>query len=66
MLLLYTRLFDYKPTPSEPEIAPNQYNLNESVADSEQESYAKFAAERMANSIRNIKQAYYLERRLFM
>jgi hypothetical protein len=66
MLLLYTRLFDHKPTPYEPEIAPNQSNLNESVADSEQESYAKFAAEKMAESIRNVKQAYYLERRLFM
>lgn len=66
MLLLYTRLFDYKPTPSEPEIAPNQSNLNESVADSEQESSAKFAAKKLAESIRNVKQAYYLERRLFM
>jgi hypothetical protein len=66
MLSLYTRLFDYKPTPSEPEIAPNKSNLNEYVADSEQESSAKVAAKKMAESIRNVKQAYYLERRLFM
>lgn len=65
MLLLYTKLFGYKQTFSEPEIVPNQSNLNEFNADSEQTSSAKVEATKKAEEIRNVKQAYHLERRLF-
>ena len=66
MFLLYTRLFLYKPTPSEPEIVPNQSNCKDFHADSEQTISAKVEATKLANEIRNIKQSYHLERRLFM
>ena len=66
MLLLYTKLFGYKLTPSEPEIMPNKSNFNGFHADSEQESSAKVESTKLAEEIRNIKQDYHLERRLFM
>ncbi|MEG4629364.1 radical SAM protein [Microcoleus sp. AR_TQ3_B6] len=44
MLLLYTTVFGYKPTPSEPEIVPNQSNLNEFNADAAQKSSAQVEA----------------------
>ena len=66
MLLLYTTVFGYKPTPSEPEIVPNQSsNLNEFNADAEQTSSARFQSTKKAEQIRTVKQAYHLERRLF-
>ena len=65
MLLLYTTVFGYKPTPSEPEIVPNQPHLNEFNADAEQTISAQFAATKKAEQIRTFKQAYHLERRLF-
>lgn len=65
MLLLYTKLFGYKPTLSEPEIVPNQSNLNEFNANSEQTSSAQVAATKKAEEIRNVKQAYHLELRFF-
>lgn len=63
MLLLYTTLFGDKPTPSESEIVPNQSNLNEFNAESEQTNSAWVASTKKAEEIRNIKQAYHLERR---
>ena len=66
MLLLYTKLFGYKLTPSEPEIMPNKSNFNEFYADSEQASSAKVESRKLAEKIRNVKQTYHLERRLFM
>lgn len=66
MLLLYTKLFGYKLTPSELEIVPNQPNFNESDADSEQKSFTKVESTKLAEAIRKVKQAYHLERRLFM
>jgi hypothetical protein len=65
MLLLYTKLFGYKPTFFEPEIVPNKFNLNEFNADSEQTSSAQVEPNKKAEEIRNVKQAYHLERRLF-
>lgn len=65
MLLLYTRLFGYKLTPSEPEIVPEEPNINEFHADSEQTNSARFESTKKADEIRNIKQAYHLERRFF-
>ena len=65
MFLLYTRLFGYKLTPSEPEIVPNQSNINEFYADSEQTNSARFESTKKAEQIRKIKQAYHLERRFF-
>ncbi|MCY7386363.1 MAG: radical SAM protein [Microcoleus sp. CAN_BIN18] len=65
MLLLYTTLFGYKLTPSETEILPNKSNFNGFHADSEQTNSARLASTKKAEEIRNIKQAYYLERRFF-
>ena len=65
MLLLYTTVFGYKLTGSEPEIVPNQSNLNEFNADAEQTSSAQVEATKKAEQIRNVKEAYHLERRLF-
>ncbi len=66
MLLLYPRLFGYKLTPSESKIVSNQPKSNEFHADSEQESSAKVESTKLTEDIRNVKQAYHLERRLFM
>ncbi len=65
MFLLYTRLFGYRLTPSEPEIVPDESNFKEFPADSEQTNSARFESTKKAEEIRNIKQAYHLERRLF-
>jgi hypothetical protein len=65
MLLLYTTVFGYKLTPSEPYIVTNQPHLNEFNADAEQTSSAQFEATKKADQIRTVKQAYHLERRLF-
>jgi hypothetical protein len=65
MLLVYTTLFGYKLTPSKPESVPNQSNSNEVNADSEQTNSAKVESTKKAEEIRNIKQAYHLERRFF-
>jgi hypothetical protein len=65
MLLVYTTLFGYKSTPSEPEIVPNQSNSKEVNADSEQTNSDQVESTKKAEEIRNIKQAYHLERRFF-
>ena len=65
MLLLYTTVFGYKLTRSEPDIVPNQPHLNEFNANSEQTSSARFESTKKAEEIRKIKQAYHFERRLF-
>jgi hypothetical protein len=65
MLLLYTRLFGYKLTRSESDVVLNQSNFNEFPADSEQTSSARFQSSKKAEEIRNIKQAYHLQRRFF-
>jgi hypothetical protein len=65
MFLLYTRLFGYKLTPSEPEIVLKESNINEFHADSEQTNSARFESTKKADEIRKIKQAYHLERRFF-
>ncbi len=65
MLLLYTTVFGYKLTRSEPDIVPNQAHLNEFNADAEQTSSAQVEATKKAEQIRNVKQAYHLERRFF-
>jgi hypothetical protein len=65
MLSLYTTLFGYKPTPSEPESVPNQSNSKEVNADSEKTNDRQVKSTKKADEIRNIKQAYYLERRFF-
>jgi hypothetical protein len=65
MLLLYTKLFGYKLTPSEPKIVSNQTKLNEYHADSEQINSAKVESTKLAEEIRNVKECYHLERRLF-
>ena len=65
MLLLYTTVFGYKLTRSEPDIVRNQSNLNEFDADAEQTSSAQVEATKKAEQIRNVKQAYHLERRCF-
>jgi hypothetical protein len=65
MLLLYTTVFGYKLTRSEPDIVPNQPHLNEFNADAEQTSSAQVEATKKAEEIRKIKQAYHLERRFF-
>jgi hypothetical protein len=65
MLLLYTTVFGYKLTPNEPDIVPNQPHLNEFNADAEQTSSAQVEATKKAEQIRNVKEAYHLERRLF-
>lgn len=66
MLLLYTKLFGYKLTPSEPGIVSNQTEFNKFHADAEQESSTKVKSTKLADEIRNVKQAYHLERRFFM
>ena len=65
MLLLYTTVFGYKQTRSEPDIVPNQPHLNEFNADAEQTSSAQVEATKKAEQIRTVKEAYHLERRLF-
>jgi hypothetical protein len=65
MLLLYTTVFGYKLTLSEPDIVPNQPHLNEFNADAEQTSSAQVEATKKAEQIRTVKQAYHLERRFF-
>lgn len=65
MLLLYTTIFGYKLPPSEPEIVPNQPQSNAEQADSEPENSAKTEPAKQTEKIRNIKQKYHLERRLF-
>ncbi len=65
MLLLYTTVFGYKLTRAEPDIVPNQPHLNEFNADAEQTSSAQVEATKKAEQIRNVKQAYHLERRFF-
>ena len=65
MLLLYTTVFGYKLTGSEPDIVPNQPHLNEFNADAEQTSSAQVEATKKAEQIRKIKEAYHLERRFF-
>jgi hypothetical protein len=65
MLLLYTTVFGYILTRSELDIVPNQPHLNEFNADAEQTSSAQVEATKKAEQIRNVKQAYHLERRFF-
>jgi hypothetical protein len=65
MLLLYTTVFGYKLTPSDPDSVPNQSNLNEFNADAEQTSSAQVEATKKAEQIRTVKEAYHLERRFF-
>ena len=65
MFLIYTTLFGYKLTPSKPENVPNQSNSNEFNADSEQTNSEQAQSTKKAEEIRNIKQAYHLERRFF-
>ncbi len=65
MLLLYTTVLGYKLARSEPDIVPNQPHLNEFNADAEQTSSAQVEATKKAEQIRNVKQAYHLERRFF-
>ncbi len=50
----------------EPENMPNKSNFNEFHADSEHKSFTKVESTKLAEEIRNLKQAYHLERRLFM
>jgi hypothetical protein len=63
MLLLYTTVFGYKLTRSEPDIVPNQPHLNEFNADAEQTSSAQVEATKKTAQIRTVKEAYHLERR---
>ena len=65
MLLLYTTVFGYKLTRSEPDIVPNQPHLNEFNADAEQTSSAQVEATKKVDQIRTVKEAYHLERRFF-
>ena len=65
MLLLYTTLFGYKLNPSDSGSVPNQSNSNQFKADSEQTNSAHVESTKKAEEIRNVKQAYHLERRLF-
>jgi hypothetical protein len=65
MLLLYTTVFGHKLTRYEPDIVPNQPHLNKFNADAEQTSSAQVEATKKAEQIRNVKQAYHLERRFF-
>lgn len=66
MLLLFTRLFSYRLTRPESDIVPKQPNLNESQADSEHNSCDRVRSIQKTEEIRHLKQAYHLERRLFM
>ncbi|MEG5186294.1 radical SAM protein [Microcoleus sp. B4-C3] len=65
MLLLYTKLFGYKLTRTESDVVRNKSNFNEFNADSEQTISARFQSSKKAEQIRNVKQAYHLERRFF-
>ncbi|MEG4022099.1 radical SAM protein [Microcoleus sp. S13C4] len=65
MLLLYTKLFGYKLTLSEPEIVQDQSNFNQFNADAEQTTSARFHSTKKDQEIRKIQQAYHLERRFF-
>ncbi|MCU0544704.1 MAG: radical SAM protein [Oscillatoriaceae cyanobacterium Prado104] len=65
MLLLYTTLFDYKLNPSDSGSVPNKSNSNEFKADSEQTNSAHVESIKKSEEIRNVKQAYHLERRFF-
>jgi hypothetical protein len=65
MLLVYTTLFGHKLTPSKPESVPNQSNSKEVNADSEQTNSEQVKSTKKGDEIRNIKQAYHLERRFF-
>lgn len=65
MLLLYTTLFGYKLNPSDSGNVPNKSNTNKFNADSEQTNSAQVESTKKAEEIRNVKQAYHLERRFF-
>jgi hypothetical protein len=66
MLLVYTTLFGYKQTPSEPEVVTNQSNSHDEVnADLEQTNSSQVESTKKAEEIRKVKQAYHLERRFF-
>jgi hypothetical protein len=66
MLLLFTGMFSYRLTRSESDIVPKQPNFNESGADSEQHSCDRLRSAQKTEEIRHLKQAYHLERRLFV
>ncbi|MEG4323340.1 MULTISPECIES: radical SAM protein [unclassified Microcoleus] len=67
MLLLFTRVFSYKLTrPDESDIVPSQPNSNEFQADSEQNNCDRSRSAQKTEEIRHLKQAYHLERRLFV
>ncbi len=66
MLLLFTRLFSYRLTRPESDMVPKQPNFNESGADSEQHNCDRARSAQKTEEIRHLKQAYHLERRLFM
>ncbi|MEG3861740.1 radical SAM protein [Microcoleus sp. herbarium12] len=66
MLLLFTRLFSYRLTRPESDIVSEQPNFNESQADAEQHSCDRVRSLQKTEEIRHLKQAYHLERRLFM
>jgi hypothetical protein len=65
-LLLFTRLFSYRLTRSESDFVPKQPNFNESQVDSEQHSCDRVRSLQKTEEIRHLKQAYHLERRLFI
>lgn len=65
MLLLYTTWFGYKLNPSDSKSVPNQSNSNELNADSEQTNSTHVESTKKTEEIRNVKQAYHLERRFF-
>ncbi len=66
MLLLFTRLFSYRLTRPESDFVPSQPNFNESQADAEQHNCDQLRSAQKTEEIRHLKQAYHLERRLFM
>ncbi|MEG4286856.1 radical SAM protein [Microcoleus sp. A006_D1] len=66
MLLLFTRLFGYKLTRPESDIVPSQPNSHEFQADAEQNNCDRLRSAKKTEEIRHLKQAYHLERRLFM
>lgn len=65
MLLLYTTWFGYKLNPSDSRNVPNQSNSNEFNADSDRTNSTHVESPKKAEEIRNVKQAYHLERRFF-
>lgn len=65
MLLLYTTWFGHKLNPSDSRSVPNQSNSNESNADSDRTNSTHVESTKKAEEIRNVKQAYHLERRFF-